>query len=217
MIKRILFYTLLITIGFISFAPHKKQVVSPDLNIAFGLKFNNRGFYPIVRLVDPILKYSCTAFIIDTNYAITAAHCLNSQGSLPTHDLQVFLNQTNQYVPVRAMGYDEDLDTGLVMGDFHLFRSLNTDFKNEMDDSSDFLACGYPRNQKRMICNKFTPETRSFDIVKGRGQFYHGMSGGPVINTYTNKVIGIVDAMDGEGYAYVVPLQAFFGIFPQIE
>jgi len=173
---------------------------------------------PVVRLVDPVQRIGCSAFIVDDNYAITAAHCLNSSGSLPTYDIKLFLNNTNTYVAAKAAGYDTNTDMGLLTGDFHELSKTKVNLTSDgFAGNGPYIACGYPRGQKVLACTQLVVDGTSLDYIMAQSHFHHGMSGGAVIDTSNHTAVGIISAMDDAGEAYVVPLIGFLGVFRGLD
>lgn len=170
----------------------------------------------LLHLIDPVKHSSCTAFVVDDTYALTAAHCLNSDGVLPAYKLRVFLSgNIKEYKTVDAVAYDDSTDIGVIQGDFKELSKAKLNLTDELDLRSVHVVCGYPHRNASYVCNFFRPSGRYYDSVVGEGQIFHGMSGGPVLNQ-TGDVVGVITAMDGNGNSYVYPLQGFIGIFPKL-
>lgn len=197
--------------------PHDIKGLDKSINLNPEVK--EYGLSPIVKLVDPIQQIACTAFIVDKNYAITAAHCLNLNGKLPDYKLEICYPDFQAITKdVDAVAYDTKSDIGLLKGNFDSYKYLAIDPINEINNNVGYVACGFPHQSHGIICNKFTYDHNDEEEkIVGIARFYHGMSGGPVIDTKTNRAIGIISAMDDQGFSYVVPLQILFGIFPELE
>lgn len=209
--------TLLIVLGSILYTEYITKPIDTIL-LNKSIKVPATGTRsPIVHLVDNVQHIACTAFVVSKDYAITAAHCLNLTGSLPTYPLKVFFSSGDYALNVKAAAYHTQSDIGLLEGDFHDVQSLKSNFVNdELITERNFAACGYPRGDTELVCNSFTPENNSYDKIQGRGLFFHGMSGGPIINLKTGEVVAVISSM-GEGTVQVAPLQGFYGLFPALR
>ncbi len=160
---------------------------------------------------------SCTAFVIDNNYAVTAAHCL-SRGP-KQNKIQNLSRTLEKAVPVKTVGFNERVDYGLIMGDFSAFNHALIAPENALGRVSNqnvFLTCGFPEGQTRALCTEFQSFGPSNFMIVGRGEVYPGMSGGPAVFEATGLVIGVVvAAAGGEGMpldtVIVAPLTGFLG------
>jgi len=215
--RRFILAVLLIIVGSMSY----KACTTKDFDVlplskkigTFKLTGNNPG----LRLVDDVNMLSCSAFVIDDTYALTAAHCINVSGELTKHKLKAYYNNSNSYVEVLAVGYDSSSDIGLLTGNFSDFKSLVPNFYDDyLFSHPDFIACGYPRGDSQVICNVFYVKSNTYDKIDGKGLFFHGMSGGPVIDTVTGQAVAIISSI-GDNSVQVTPLQGFFGIFPKLR
>lgn len=165
-----------------------------------------------IRIINIAGSSSCSGFVIDKHYAITAAHCIQS-----AKELEVYSSSETYITKARVAGFDETNDIAVILGDFSDFKPLLVNFDNtQINIYSKFQACGYPLGQRVNYCTSFSAEGFYYSMVKGTGQLYHGMSGGPVIDVTDNVVIGIVTSMDEE-FNYITPVQGIFGLFPEME
>lgn len=178
--------------------------------------------------LNPILRVlingqgHCTAFVIDDNYAMTAAHCLRSDNFFEG------LDKTSKFSAITEMGeiqleaaaINNRIDVGLYKGDFRNFKKLIPDFASfEIENPKDFfVACGYPYSQRVLTCTHFVPAYNIEFYIAGSGMLIPGMSGGPVINLRTGAVIAVNSAA-GNGAFMVSPVLGSlgaFGIEPEI-
>lgn len=152
---------------------------------------------PVVHLATKDKKSFCTAFVVDANYAVTAAHCINHGGKLPKETLKLLDEKGTDVADAQAVGFHDRSDLGLLKGKFNKFLPLKAEFHNNGFEVRRVLAaCGFPYGQHRLICNVFIP----------------AMSGGPVIDPETGIAIGVNYAVGSE-YSYISPLQGFLGVF----
>lgn len=157
-------------------------------------------------------NWTCTAFVIDSNYAATAAHCLASEGHMYKGDIKVFSYDKETKTIAKAAGFADENDFGLIVGDFRDFMFVTAEWHDFPFLGQHYTTCGYPYQEKHLICNPFVPATnRDFSIV-GAGFLVPGMSGGPVVDLDTGIVVGINYAAV-EGGVLVHPLQGFLGAF----
>lgn len=155
---------------------------------------------PIIRIASAV-KY-CSAFVINDRFALTAAHCLD-----PGDKFLVYSATGQLITTAEAYSAYRTLDYGAITGDFSRFSALAlaTQFACAEHIPSLYFACGYPGGQRELACT--TVRTTNVDTfaVLGIGAGYPGMSGGPVINTATQKVEGVVSAMKEDKFV-IAPL-----------
>lgn len=174
---------------------------------------NDATLEPVVHLADAKGKAFCTAFIVDANYAVTAAHCINEGGSLPKEKLKILDESGKDLGDVQAVGFHDRSDLGLLKGNFKKFLPLRANFyTNGFQIVKPMAACGFPYGQHKFICNIFTPMGNEEFTVKGKGFLVPAMSGGPVVDLESGFAVGVNSAV-GDNYSYVRPLQGFLGIF----
>lgn len=174
---------------------------------------NDANLEPIVHLADEKGKAFCTAFVVDANYAVTAAHCINEGGKLPKENLKILDESGKEVGIVRAVGFHNRSDLGLLKGNFKKFLPLPVNFYTSgFQVVKPMAACGFPYGQHKLICNMFVPMGSESFTVKGRGFLVPAMSGGPVIDVELGVAVGVNYAV-GDDYSYVRPLQGFLGVF----
>lgn len=191
----------------------KNRDVVP-LSKKFGTWSTKPKLTPIVHLTNEFYQPFCTAFVVDANYAVTAAHCVDSEGHLSEKKYR-FLNEMGQDddVEVTAVGYDKDTDLGLLTGDFNNFINLKVDFNNMgFFPGKPMYACGFPFGQHTLACNMIIPVNNEDLAIRSLGFLRNGMSGGPVIDINTGIAYGVNFAID-DGHSYVNSLQGLLGIF----
>jgi Trypsin-like peptidase domain len=157
----------------------------------------------------------CSGWVIDKNYAITAAHCINTNGYIDREAIKLFSETgVDTGVLAEATAYDVDLDMGLIRGDFHVFQPVATEFYKDgfpRELGHSYYSLGFPLGQKMLASSSFVPEGMEYFMVKGQGHLIQGMSGGPVVNE-RGVVVGINSAVDSS-HSIVAPIQGFLGRF----
>lgn len=201
-----------------------QATVLPDLP-TFGTysqaqKEQSTSYGPIIKLSRDDRPF-CSAFVIDRNYALTAAHCIDGTfGEMDGRPLQILDEVSNDTgVIAHPVGKNNRVDIGLVMGDFSEFVPYRVDFYGftPTNNAGQYVTCGFPYLQNKVTCNAFIPSGNVGFSLVGAGFLIPGMSGGPVIDTVNGVVIGINSAMGMSGGAYIAPVLGalgFFGIEP---
>ena len=188
----------------------------PQFGKIANQKISMKAIIKIAK-VDDIKDPFCSGFVIDENYIATATHCIKGSFSGPTSDKLAILDEWGNDTGARGMAVavNDRVDVGLIQGDFKKFDRLKVNFYNYNVPRSSldvFSACGYPYLQNKLTCTYFFPQTNVGFSIAGQGFLIPGMSGGPVINLKTGKVVGINSAM-GDGYVYVAPTLGMLGAF----
>lgn len=189
----------------------QKNYAVPNMS-KFGISTaKDANLEPIVRLSYFTGEGFCTAFVVDVNYAITAAHCLigKEKDTLSLYDKEG--NDLNVFVKVTA--YDISTDLGLISGDFTRFKPLDTEFNGEgFVDKHEYISCGYPHGQNHLTCSRFYPTNFNYFKVEGTGHLIPGYSGGPTIDLTTGKAVGVNHAVTDHS-VLIIPVQGLLGVF----
>lgn len=223
MIEAVLVLNIIMFTGFVTILMYKfgwfaKSVEKHEDLPKFGKIANQPvGYDAIIKLSKEGIPF-CSAFVIDQNYALTAAHCITENGEPISDDINI-LDKKNKDTGIvaAAVGVNNRVDVGLVKGDFSKFSRLVVEFYKfeaygHFHNPEAHIACGYPYLQKYLTCVTFYAQTnRGFNIA-GQSFAIPGMSGGPVIDTTTSKVIGINSAMS-DGYFLAAPTLGILGAF----
>lgn len=192
----------------------RPTVITPDLP-KFGTPTNkNAKIYPIIQLWKNNDGF-CSAFVVDANYAITAAHCINDGYSLDKDPISIHdRNGKDTGVVAQAVALSNRIDVGLIKGDFKNFQTLKADFYGftPTNKPGQYQTCGFPGLQNKITCTNFTPLHNEGFYIAGRGFLIPGMSGGPVYDTQNDVVIGVNSAA-GSGVVLVSPLLGMLGMF----
>lgn len=173
-----------------------------------------KPFESIVRLLNDKGQFFCSGTVIAKNMILTAAHCVEGA----TSDSIIEVRGANDKRvgvyghPWRAM---ERADFAIIRGNFRHFdaRQVETDPKviNEifLNPNSQIVTCGYPYGGA-LACNRVTNIHRAAFFFAGDAYLYPGMSGGPVFDANTGKVIAENQAVTNEGQVVLSPLIELF-------
>lgn len=197
-----------------SFGPSRYQAYKPDIKYLQTKNDVNAKFDAIIRLKREDGSSFCTGFVIDGEYAITAAHCVADMDK--DTNIKIFDRKnidTNTVATV--LGFNHRNDTAILAGDFTRFRRLAIEKdKNGFYEhpNSMYHICGYPYGQKFLYCSQGKVVEPSNFGMRLIGAGVPGMSGGPVINTDTGKAVGLNSYVDGP-YFVSFPLTGILGSF----
>ncbi len=169
-----------------AYAPNPTVSLDPRPNLAL-IQIGNQGEE----------NSYCTAFVIDDNYALTAAHCvLDEDGytslgkfTVKNHEQKL----TTTLAEVAAVNLRED--AALLVGDFTTFDYLPVDFRGNLLmiglNGMPVTSCGFPRGGPA-VCVKQEVQSSFFFSYAAIGSVYlPGMSGGPVLGP-ERLVVGII-------------------------
>lgn len=159
--------------------------------------------------------FFCSAVVFDNSYTVTAAHCLDSSfGPLRVDGLHIKDEHGKDTgIIAIAAGVNTRVDFGIIKGDFRLFKKATLEVhSNGFIGGGIFLACGFPMGQNQLTCEPFVPKSNYYFHVIGLSALVPGMSGGPVVDLKTGKVVGVNSAV-GEGVVFITPLTGLYGAF----
>lgn len=188
MIKTILLILIasIALLGCVSKEPLPKYV--PELTSNF-----NDKYIPIIRLHhSQDDSFFCSASVINSKYALTAAHCLRG---LNGKVINIKLEDKGEILTTAKIAkFDILTDLALIVGDFSKFNTIAvvTDPAEQIQliDAGNIVSCGYPYGGP-LYCTLATPtDILDFDWL-AKAQIFPGMSGGPVISRVTFQIIGI--------------------------
>lgn len=160
----------------------------------------------LTRLHNKDGSFFCSGFVVSSTKAITAAHCLEGMliGITPITVKDRAGNQTE----ATAMAYERRSDQGLIGGDFSKFVKrkiiITPALIEEAFHDNHLVICGFPYGGQ-LACATFEFEQHQFFFFEGHSFAYPGMSGGAVIDTRNNRVVGIISATDRE-FTVIAPL-----------
>jgi len=150
----------------------------------------------VVRLKMISGQFFCSATVVSNTRAISAAHCFQEAPKGVT--IRVFDRYETIITNAKLLGLEARSDQAVIEGDFRAFNHIAVETAPDEIINSyekhDLLTCGYAYGGK-LYCNKFTFESPDIFQMSGKAYVYPGMSGGPVIDLKTRKVVGINTAM----------------------
>lgn len=195
-------------------------VASTVLNEQELFKSSTNKFPALIRLVDENSRAYCSGSVISDKLVLTAAHCVARMGEWGEVEVnpKVFIrslsNKSNHQVVVVSvvLGVQPRADYALIKGDFRGFNTLKFNDKPSADilvNKYNLTACGFPYGQSP-VCYPFTNPEKYVDVIKGKGQMYAGMSGGPVIDIATSTVYAVNSAVT-DSYVMVAPIVNILG------
>ncbi len=172
----------------------------------------------IVRLHDAETgRFFCSGVVISDRQILTAAHCVVRAG--------LFSYEIVKKVEIRAEngvalglyaefdGANPRQDVALLSGNFNLFDHMEVEVgPQQIDDSflhsRHLKACGYPAGGA-LVCSTVKNVRHMNFGFSADGFLYPGMSGGPVIDEETGKVIAVNTAVI-DSRIYLSPTEELF-------
>lgn len=175
-----------------------------------------REYKSIVKLVSDDGRFFCSGVVISDTQVLSAAHCFTwlKENSFSVVSIENS-DETALVAHARVSGYNIRADTAIVNGDFKRFSQMEIDADPSSDilinPQYDLVACGFPYGGK-VICYPLTNATKMIDGISFNGQMYAGMSGGPVIDLNTGKVLAVNHAV-APGFVIVAPIiNLYYGL-----
>ncbi len=193
--------------------PGNYLAFKPEVKFGDVKNDKNAKYDGIIRLKTPDGNGFCSGFVVDGSYAMTAAHCVDwlSKGQ----DIHIYdKKNTNTGTVAHVLGYNQRNDSAVIYGDFKNFKAvrIEKDTHGFIASKGPFLTCGYPYDQKNLYCSYANPISTENFAMKLTGALIPGMSGGPVFDAVTNKVVGLNSAVSGE-FIIVYPIVGVLGSF----
>lgn len=155
----------------------------------------------------------CSAVVVDDNYVLTAAHCVQTTFGHDKSPIEVFDHQggqTDSHVYVAA--FYPDYDVALLRGDLSEFKYIELESYHAVQLNKYHVSCGFPSLQNRVSCVPVLPTSNYYFYISATGFIIRGMSGGPVIDPETGKVIGVNSAA-GPDRIFIAPTFGILGLF----
>lgn len=155
----------------------------------------NKSMQPVVRLhILASGQFFCTGTVVSDKHIITAAHCvMGAPLGVPLIEVRRG-NGVKTNVKASVVGYNGRSDQAVLYGNFTDFpaKDIVTD-PNEIekiitDPDSDLIMCGYPYAGP-LACSPFKFKYHAGFQFAGTGFLIPGMSGGPVIDRKTGKIV----------------------------
>ncbi len=209
-------------VGFLVSADDKP--INLQINMV-PFKFGERSFAvdrpngAIIKIISRERRSSCTAFVVDAGFAITAAHCVSdAKGLLAKDPLEVY-NSESEYLNITAVpvGLNHLLDYAVITADFSHFKSFKYNFSEDtIKYGKKYISCGFPFSQKHFRCSDLYVKGNRFFTYTAKGSMiFPGQSGGPVIDSDTDMVVGVNSAVDEDGvvmFNSLIGIHAVFGL-----
>lgn len=180
----------------------------------------------IVRLHTEDGRFFCSGVVISKNLILTAAHCLQDFNPLPgiipdelnkaPIEIRTSVNsKTNTY----GMAYKaySRADIGVIVGDFSQFETAPIEKDTEKIHkafTNSITACGFPYGGSKACFTNTNLGKFFFHYTSTDGALFPGMSGGPVVDSSTGKIVGVNSAVSGDAniYAPIIALEELLGI-----
>lgn len=158
----------------------------------------------IVRLHDPLSgRFFCSGTVINDTQILTAAHCVVDQYQLrPVVEVRV-VSPTPTRIKATVESFSIQNDIAILTGNFKKLPKIKIEKNNASlmeiwaNPKRHVVACGYPYGAA-LTCVPITQRDMYWFLWRGQGRLYPGMSGGPVIDMETSKVIGSNTAVTQE-------------------
>ncbi len=161
----------------------------------------------IVRLHNLAGEFFCSGVVVGKTTIITAAHCVVEQEGM----IEIRDHANKRYGTYATVaGSNQRADYAILHGNFRRYPAMGTDTDPKtilagiLNDARQIIACGFPWSGD-LFCTPVTHRQQFNFGFAGQGFLYPGMSGGPVIDEQTGKVIGVNSAVNG-GFILVSPI-----------
>lgn len=170
------------------------------------VKLENIKYGAIVRLHDKESgRFFCSGTVVGLHQVFTAAHCTQFVGYTvdvrPSNGLSI-----GNYAVVEAMNARGDV--AMLKGNFSQFDIIPMEQNPakivEALKSNNLMLCGYPWSGK-LYCNRFDYKGPYVFQLGGLAYAYPGMSGGPLLDLETGKVIGCTSNVTETGLTNISP------------
>jgi len=178
-------------------------------------------YEPIIGLVIDNMFF-CTGVVIDSHYALTAAHCVdNLFGGMNRTEIRVIdLHKNHTNATAKAVAMNKLNDVALLKGDFSLFNTAPVDFKGNYVSNIDNLkavSCGFPHGGTFFCSVGKLVNNMEFRLLGNQFVLQKGMSGGPLMRSFSPTefvVIGINSSVstDFTVFGTLMGLDVEFGI-----
>ncbi len=178
-----------------------------------------KPYLPLVRLETESGEFFCSGTVISDDYVLTAAHCLVTESMFSTDMTRAPINivslknvLTGEILTVKATAaaVNRRADTALVKGDFSQFTKLQVDgTPSAMYTTGPILTCGFPWGSREVCYPTGSTSNMFFERVMLQGILFPGMSGGPVIDVNTKRIVAINSAI-GQGFIVIAPTVGLF-------
>jgi hypothetical protein len=198
--------------------------------------YSAKDFPALIQLITKDKhKGFCSAFVVSSDYAITAAHCLVDEegemkdgASMMARAIEVTDPESAEkqllITPIEIVGVALRQDYALVIGDFSRFAKFRVDvspvvtqsiFNREVLPglSIPLFAIGFPNGIKDAVALEQAKCFPVYDFIGCSGLMYHGMSGGALLDPTTGTVLGVNHAIGPNGDTYFKVMIGLFEAF----
>lgn len=210
LIMTVILLAVALTLGMLG----SKSTTNPLAEVRQKVLVTKPGKFPaMVRLVDMSGRTMCSGTVIAKDLVLTAAHCI--QGPTVVRSELRDDGQT-QFVPSLPIVYQPRADYAILSGDFSDFDVMSTETDPEKDllyNQTDLVSCGFPWGDTAACYPILTQVKKMYEGFQAEGQMYPAMSGGPVIDTRTGKVVGVNHGI-GDNKVIFMPI---LGIYKRLE
>lgn len=152
--------------------------------------------------------FFCSAVTIDPQYALTAAHCVrDSLGNIDTGPIYI-TDTEGAYTGIvaNAVAIDNLRDVAFIKGNFAEFEYAPVDFYGKNVSYGMIMrSCGFPSGEDLYCTDLIHVGNYYFQYRTIGGPIYKGMSGGPVFDIISGKVVGVNSAVSEE-HVIISPL-----------
>jgi S1-C subfamily serine protease len=177
------------------------------------VKHNN---FPVVRIHDEDGNFLCSGTIISRDYVLTAAHCVIEGNKLSSqaYTIKVLSDDKStiiKSIKSKAVAANANADYALIKGDYIGLSTIPiaVGVSESLERSDSVLTCGFPYGAERNICYGTSDFSVYFFRLASKGILYPGMSGGPVYDVKTNRLVGVNSAV-GQGFIITTSLVGLF-------
>lgn len=199
--KILLAITAVLALGLLGMKLHQGYILTPP-------KYDG-----VVRLVSPEGDTFCTGFVVAKDLVMTAGHCaFMEEMSIVDKDLKFSTKGKFKFVNPMSM---QSEDVATISGDFSAFEILEMDMRHDVKVGAKVIAVGYAlggvaHTSSGIVTgfDKFFVQTKDLNLIQG-------MSGGPLFDTDSGKIVGInsrVDEGNVQLFTPMINLDAFTGL-----
>lgn len=147
--------------------------------------------------------FVCTGIVIGPSLAISAHHCADVD-----EIIEVVSDSQKVVALARVSAALARQDLIVIVGNFHAFQTADFEYISNLyleTPPRKMKACGYAYGSRHYRCYDYTPVKNYLTMENGIGRLYYGMSGGPVFDEATGKVVGVNSAIT-DGLVIIAPL-----------